>query len=31
MQVEIITFGAVITSIRVPDRHGNFDDVVLGF
>ncbi|WP_262147513.1 aldose epimerase family protein [Chryseobacterium foetidum] len=31
MQVEIINFGAIITSLKVPDRDGKFDDVVLGF
>lgn len=31
MQVEIINWGAIITSILVPDKNGNFDDVVLGF
>jgi aldose 1-epimerase len=31
MEVRAITFGGVITSIRVPDRSGKFDDVALGF
>ena len=31
MEVKAIGYGAVITSIRVPDRHGSLDDVVLGF
>lgn len=31
MEVRLIDYGAAITSIRVPDRHGRFDDVVLGF
>lgn len=31
MQVQVITYGATITSIKVPDRHGNAADVVLGF
>jgi aldose 1-epimerase len=31
VQVRAMTFGAIITSIRVPDRHGTFADVVLGF
>lgn len=30
-QVEIINFGAIITSILVPNKNGKFDDVVLGF
>ena len=29
--VEVITYGAIIRSVRVPDRAGRFDDVVLGF
>jgi aldose 1-epimerase len=28
---EIITFGATLTRLLVPDRHGNLADVVLGF
>jgi len=31
MQVRAITFGGIITSIRVPDRRGAVDDVALGF
>ena len=31
MEVRMITYGAIITSIRVPDRNGKLDDVVLGF
>ncbi|HEX5000095.1 MAG TPA: aldose epimerase family protein [Terriglobia bacterium] len=31
MEVRAMTFGAVILSIRVPDRDGKFDDVALGF
>jgi len=31
MEVEVITFGAIITSIRIPDRNGEPGDVVLGF
>src|SRR5262245_40789009 len=31
MEVRAISYGGIITSIRVPDRNGNFDDVVLGY
>jgi aldose 1-epimerase len=31
MAVRAISYGAIITSIRVPDRSGNVADVVLGF
>lgn len=31
MEVDIITFGAIITAIRVPDRDREPGDVVLGF
>jgi aldose 1-epimerase len=31
MEVRVITFGGIITSIRVPDRHGVLADVTLGF
>jgi aldose 1-epimerase len=31
MIVQITNYGGVITSLKVPDRGGNFDDVVLGF
>ena len=31
MKVEIIEFGAIVSSIKVPDKKGKFDDVVLGY
>jgi aldose 1-epimerase len=31
MTVDAIGYGGIITSIRVPDRDGRMDDVVLGF
>jgi aldose 1-epimerase len=31
MKVAILNYGATIQSIRVPDRNGNDEDVVLGF
>jgi aldose 1-epimerase len=31
MEVRAITLGGIITALRVPDREGKLDDVVLGF
>ena len=31
MEVDVINYGAIVTSIKVPDRAGKFADVVLGF
>lgn len=31
MEVKIANYGGIVVSLRVPDRHGQFDDVVLGF
>jgi len=31
IEVRAITFGGIITSIRIPDRTGKIDDVALGF
>ena len=30
-EVDIVTYGATITSIRIPDKHGKIADIVLGF
>jgi aldose 1-epimerase len=31
VEVKIITYGGIITSIRVPDRSGNMSNIALGF
>jgi aldose 1-epimerase len=31
VSLQVITYGGIITSLRVPDRHGQLADVVLGF
>src|SRR5580700_5782279 len=31
IEVQIATYGGIVTTIRVPDRNGHFDDVVLGY
>jgi aldose 1-epimerase len=31
MEVRIIPYGGIVTTIRVADRNGRFDDVVLGY
>ncbi len=31
MEVKIITYGGIITSIEVPDKWGNYENVALGF
>ena len=31
MEVRLTNYGATVTEIRVPDRNGAFDDVVLGY
>ena len=31
MEVRVIDYGGIIVSLRVPDRAGHFDDIVLGF
>ena len=30
-EVRVITYGAIVTAIRTPDRSGQLDDIVLGF
>ncbi|UCD45160.1 MAG: galactose mutarotase [Candidatus Bathyarchaeota archaeon] len=31
LEVGILDYGGIVTSLRVPDREGRFDDVVLGY
>ena len=31
MMVSVMSFGAILTSVRVPNRMGKIDDIVLGF
>jgi hypothetical protein len=31
IEVRAITYGGIITSLRVPDRDGRFEDVALGY
>ncbi len=31
LEVRVLDYGGIIVSLRVPDRVGNFDDIVLGF
>ena len=31
VEIKAITYGGIIQSLRVPDRAGRFDDIVLGF
>jgi aldose 1-epimerase len=31
IELKAISYGGIITSLRVPDRNGKFDDIVLGF
>lgn len=30
-EVDVVTYGATVTAIKTPDKHGNIEDVVLGF
>jgi aldose 1-epimerase len=31
MEAQIATYGGIVTSLKVPDKNGNFGDVVLGY
>ena len=31
MQATVITYGGVLQALKVPDKHGKVEDVVLGF
>lgn len=31
MEVKVLSYGGIIQALKVPDRHGNLADVVLGF
>lgn len=31
MEAHIMTYGGIITSLQVPDKNGNFSDIVLGY
>jgi aldose 1-epimerase len=31
VKIEVTNYGGIVTSIVVPDRKGNFDDIVLGY
>lgn len=31
VSVQVITYGATITSIKMPDKNGTIDDIVMGF
>jgi aldose 1-epimerase len=31
MEAKIMTYGGIVTSLKVPDKHGHLGDVVLGF
>src|ERR1044072_6976695 len=31
VEMRVITYGGIVTSLKVPDRLGHFDDIVLGF
>ena len=31
MEIKVISYGATLTSLRVPDKNGKIDDIILGF
>ena len=31
MEARIMTYGGIVQSLKVPDKNGKFDDVVLGY
>ncbi len=31
LQIDLLTYGGIVTSIRTPDRDGGFDDIALGY
>lgn len=31
ISVQVITYGATITSMKIPNKNGTIDDIVLGF
>lgn len=31
MEMKVITYGGIITALKVPDRKGNLEDIVLGY
>lgn len=31
VEVQVISYGATITSIKLPDKHGIVEDIVMGF
>lgn len=31
VSVQVITYGATITSMKIPDKNGTIDDIVMGF
>lgn len=31
IEMKVTTYGGIVTSLKLPDKNGNFDDVVLGY